>query len=234
MRRSGTNVSGCKKAPIRITQTIPKFIGRSSADRQDKSARYSDNLNWFNALNTHLDSSEMRSDKIASVYRWWSGHDHGDIPDRAHLDPTDIKSILPSLLIADVELNPFRIRYRLVGTLVAEATGLNFTGRYLDELIPGDAEEPWMEEYKRSYTLRSPVFGVASAPTTMGVRFSYEFGIFPLRNGGSTISQFVSVEDYFDFKRRAGEWEQWEIQTSCERRILADDSLTRLVVRQAL
>ena len=38
------------------------------------------------------------------------------------------------LWLVDLEENPFRVRYRLVGTEVVRYTGLDFTGRYLDEL----------------------------------------------------------------------------------------------------
>jgi hypothetical protein len=172
-------------------------------------------------LSIHLEVSEIRSEKILALHRWWQSHCHADIPDRSDLNPTDIKCLLPNLLISDVEPCPFRIRYRLVGTTVVDATGFDFTGRYLDELMPGDADEPWMEDYRRAYALRAPLFGIASAPTTMDVRYSYEFALFPLRKGGSDVRQFVSVEDYFDFRMKAGEWEQWGLQTFQERPALA-------------
>ncbi len=57
------------------------------------------------------------------------------LPDRADLDPAEIPLLLPYILISEVE-QPFRIRYRLIGTEVVHVTGMNFTGHYLDELIP--------------------------------------------------------------------------------------------------
>jgi hypothetical protein len=71
--------------------------------------------------------TQLRSTLVRSMHDWWTGHRGDDVPDRSALDPFALKATLPYLLISDVECAPFRIRYRLVGTKVAEATGLNFT-----------------------------------------------------------------------------------------------------------
>ena len=149
---------------------------------------------------------------VRSLHRWWLDKSADDVPDRADLDPAHCKSLLPNLFIADVEHAPFRIRYRLVGTRAVEATGMDLTGRYLDELMPADIEEPWMEHYHRAYQTRRPVFGVCQAPTTSGSRFTYEFGLFPLRRGGTAIEQFVAVEDYFDLTATLVELVEWRAQ----------------------
>jgi hypothetical protein len=144
-------------------------------------------------------ATQLRSTLVKSLHDWWTGHRGDDVPDRSTLDPFALKATLPYLLISDVEPAPFRIRYRLVGTKVVEATGLDFTGRYLDELVPGDPDEPWMNDYRRSFDTRLPVIGGSTVQITSGASYHYEFGIFPVRNGGPGIVQFVGVEDYFDF-----------------------------------
>ncbi len=146
---------------------------------------------------------------VRSLHRWWLDKSAGDIPDRADLDPADWRRLLPCLFIADVEREPFRIRYRLMGTRAAEATGLDITGRYLDELMPAGIEEPWQEHYRHSYLTRRPVLGVCHAPIVGGSHFSYEFGLFPLRKGGAAVEQFVAVEDYFDLTSTLLELVEW-------------------------
>lgn len=141
---------------------------------------------------------QVRSDMVRSLLRWWLGKCRGDIPDRGDLDPEELKSLLPNILVSDVEHDPFRIRYRLVGTRAREATGFNIVGRYLDELLPADPDEPWMDDYLLAYRTRRPVLGVSSIRTTSGEIFTYEYGLFPLRKGGDAIEQFVAVEDYGD------------------------------------
>src|SRR3546814_12568465 len=55
---------------------------------------------------------------------------------------------MPYVLIADIEHAPFRVRFRLVGTKVVEATGFEFTGKYLDELTLPDDAGPVLESYQ--------------------------------------------------------------------------------------
>ena len=63
---------------------------------------------------------DVRSDMVRSMLQWWLAKSGGDIPDRDDLDPVDLKPLLPNILISDVEHDPFRIRYRLVGTRARE------------------------------------------------------------------------------------------------------------------
>jgi hypothetical protein len=155
---------------------------------------------------------------IRSLYRWWQGRRAGDIPDRADLDPADLKRLLPNIFIVDVEHDPFRIRYRLVGTRAIEVTGFDITGHYLDELLPADVGEPWMQHYHTAYRTRAPVFGAVDAPTRSGGMFVYEFGMFPLRKGGAAVDQFVSIEDYFDLTSTLTQLVEWRERDARRRR----------------
>lgn len=157
----------------------------------------------------YVNATQLRSALVRSFHDWWTGHCGDEIPDRSVLDPFALKGFLPYLLISDVESVPFRIRFRLVGTNVVEAAGLDFTGQYLDELVSCDSDEPWMENYRQSFDSRLPVFGTSAIPIKFGSSHLYEFGIFPLRNGGSEITQFVGIEDYFNFSRLDLASEPW-------------------------
>jgi hypothetical protein len=129
-----------------------------------------------------------------------------DIPDRSALQPGDIIKLLPFIFIAELEPDPFRIRYRLVGTKAAAVTGFDFTGRYLDEFQRAGAEVPWEDYYRAAVLSRRPVLGEATVPVQTGGSFRYEFGIFPLTLGGTEVRQFVALEDYFDFDFLSAQW----------------------------
>jgi hypothetical protein len=129
-----------------------------------------------------------------------------------------LKPLLPNLFVVDVEHDPLRIRYRLVGTRAIEVTGYDITGHYLDNLLPADASEPWVENYRTAYRTRRPVFGAVDAPTRSGGRFTYEFGLFPLRKGGTTVDQFVSIEDYFDLTTGITQLVEWREADERQRR----------------
>lgn len=143
--------------------------------------------------------SEIRSEKVRALLQWWLDKCDDGIPDRSILDPTDMKALLPNLFLLDVQHEPFRVRYRLIGTRAREATGFDITGRYLDELLPAGEDQHWVDYYREAYRTRRPAVGSIAAPTTIGTLFTYEFGLFPLRNGGTSVDRFVSIEDYFDF-----------------------------------
>lgn len=140
---------------------------------------------------------QVASEKIKKINEWWLSKKAGrPLPDRADVDPSELKSLLPYILISDFSLNPFRVRYRLIGTRVVDVSGFNFAGRYLDELIPPDMEEPWSDHYRSAFESRSPVFGETTVPTIHLMAFKYEFGIFPLTCGGESVAQFLAIEDY--------------------------------------
>ena len=162
--------------------------------------------------------SDVRSTMVRTLLRWWLERCAGDIPDRADLDPADLKPLLPNLFVVDVEHEPFRIRYRLVGTRAIEVTGYDITGHYLDDLLAGDASEPWIEHYHTAYRTRRPVFGAVDALTRSGGRFVYEFGLFPLRKGGTAVDQFVAIEDYFDLATSLTQLVEWREADARQRR----------------
>lgn len=169
-------------------------------------------------MSLYASETDVRSEMTRALLGWWLSKCAGDIPDRDDLDPADVKPLLPNLFVADVEHHPFRIRYRLVGTRVVQATGMDITGRYLDELLPANPGEPWLEYYYRGYETRAPVFGCSEAPTTTGGRFTYEFGLFPLRCGGRRVEQFVSIEDYFELTSTLSELKEWQEMRAAEAR----------------
>lgn len=57
---------------------------------------------------------------------------------RADLDPTSIPRLLRNLVLADVGDGGRSISYRLVGTEVVAAHGLDYTGMTVEELTTGD------------------------------------------------------------------------------------------------
>jgi len=128
-------------------------------------------------------------------YYWLSKRGAAALPDRSLIDPAEIKSLLPNILIAEPSHPPFRVRYRLIGSRVAAASGMDLTGRYLDEMVSSD-DAQWQDYYQQAWSEKIPVLGEVVVPTLHGDQFRYEFGIFPLSKGGDSVEQFISIEDY--------------------------------------
>ena len=132
----------------------------------------------------------------------------GDTPRRRTI--ASAKQLLPFVFLSDAEHEPFRVRYRLVGTRAAEVTGIDIVGRYLDELVSAEPDSPWMGFYSQAYLSRRPLLGSTTVPTSSGAMFTYEFGIFPMRKHKHTIDQFIALEDYFGLVHRIVQPEPWQ------------------------
>jgi hypothetical protein len=83
------------------------------------------------------DASPITDGRLRQAHDYWRGKAAGRaMPRRADIDPTEIPQLLPDVMLVDV-LPQRRYRYRLIGTENALAHGVNATGRYLDEVLPG-------------------------------------------------------------------------------------------------
>jgi PAS domain len=81
--------------------------------------------------------SPISDERLRQGYEYWRQKAVAPaLPGRADIDPAEIPKLLCDLMLVDV-LPDRRYRYRLIGTGNAEAHGVNATGRYLDEVLPG-------------------------------------------------------------------------------------------------
>jgi hypothetical protein len=153
------------------------------------------------------DIARSSSPMVKQLHAWWMQHRAGeDIPDRSALLPEQFVPLLPNIMMTDIELSPFRVRYRLVGTRVVANAGFDFTGGYLDALEPDPAPVTWIQYYRMAVETRAPLMGSVQDRAAAGGSFNYEFGIFPLRRGGSAVAQCVAIEDYFGFQAKSAQW----------------------------
>jgi hypothetical protein len=75
--------------------------------------------------------------RLEQAYHYWVEKAAGRaMPSRADIDPVDIPKLLPDVMLVERFANG-RYRYRLIGTENTRAHGMNATGRFLDEVLPG-------------------------------------------------------------------------------------------------
>ena len=144
------------------------------------------------------DIREIRSPRIHRLHDYWQqqrGRQGGQLPRRSDIAPDDIKDLLPSIMIVDVEHDPLRFRYRLVGTRVVEYNGAEFTGRYLGE-IGWPEEQDLMDSYAAVVNSREPIFGLLDWGLISGAVGRCEFARLPLSEDGDSVSQILAMEDY--------------------------------------
>jgi len=80
----------------------------------------------------------IRDERLRRAFLYWQER-RGEraAPSRADLDPTDIPSLLPHLMLVEVGAGSEQLRYRLVGTEVERNFGIPMTGRYIGEVMRG-------------------------------------------------------------------------------------------------
>lgn len=153
----------------------------------------------------HADLATVSSENIRKLHAYWDRLRRGRLmPARADIDPAEIKPLLPMILITDVQHDPLRIRYRLVGTVVAERSRQEFTGRYLDELHFSSSED-WLGLYHHILAQRRPVFGTSLMPLWENKQPTkpYEYAAFPLSSDGITVDGVLGIEDYDSLLRKS-------------------------------
>jgi hypothetical protein len=112
---------------------------------------------------------------------------NGDaLPDHGFVDPLQLRFIIGSLLLFDVQPDPLRFRYRLVGTDVVDHLGIELTGMWLDQhpdvqridRITATLELAWCQQsavhftyalmsFKRRWPCESLVLPLAGLPDEM-------------------------------------------------------------------
>lgn len=151
-----------------------------------------------------LDFSRVDSPRIQRFRDYWNARRAGPdaVPLRADFDPSHLRELLPNIVIMEVERDPLRFRYRLVGTRVAEFNGLDFTGRYLGT-IGWHEERQLVESCTDAVTGKAPLCGFYTWTLKNGNIAKCEFALFPFSNDGAAITQLFGIEDY-DFPRDHG------------------------------
>jgi hypothetical protein len=146
-------------------------------------------------------ATEITSERVKTFDAHWRelAAAQGGIPRRRAIDPGDFRALLPNVVIADFDPDTLAVRYRLVGTRVAELSRMDYTGRTLEELAFQVAQpEIWQDSYRRIAETQAPVYGRVDIPSavTGEPMVREEFGIFPLTVDDGRIRQCIAVEDY--------------------------------------
>ena len=81
-----------------------------------------------------LDLSAL-TPKIQWAYRYWKNKiTSGGLPSRQDLSPVEMISILPNIILLDVQWDPLDFRYRLIGTDIDRHSEQNHTGKWMSEI----------------------------------------------------------------------------------------------------
>lgn len=138
----------------------------------------------------------ITSTRIRRLVTYWEGCRKGRVvPLRDDIDPAAIRDLLPLIIIAEIE-EPFRVRYRLVGTRVVEFNRLDFTGTYLDEMR-WDSGERYSRAYRDIIATGRPHYGLDAWPLSNANDGRSEIVMLPLSSTGARIDRCLGLEDFF-------------------------------------
>ena len=152
---------------------------------------------WPRRDNTTKPISEAQSPRLRELHAYWSAK-RGDraMPARADIDPLDIPSLLPYLILIDVIPPDDRLKVRLMGTWIVKMFGGDFTGCFLDELELGEAREEILLEYTDAVAVAQPICSDHWSRSLGDELFDLERAILPLSADGETVSMLLIIIDF--------------------------------------
>jgi hypothetical protein len=141
---------------------------------------------------------QAQSAKARLLFEYWLKLKRDGRPGaRTAFDPTEVPSLLSSLLLGDIEADPFRVYFRLVGTRVAAFSRLDFSGYYLDALdYEGRDSVEWRECYRHVHETGIGVIGFNRVTWPDEQPLEYEFALLPLERNGDPAGSFIAIEVY--------------------------------------
>jgi len=143
-------------------------------------------------------AEQAQSEKTRRLFEYWARlRRNGRPAPRTDFDPTEVPTLLSALLLGDIEAEPFRVFFRLVGTKVAAFSRLDFSGFYLDALdYAGRDAVDWHECYRQVHATHTGVIGINRVTWPDERPLEYEFAILPLERNGDPAGSFIAIEVY--------------------------------------
>jgi len=151
---------------------------------------------WIQGQICFLERNEITSKLIAGLEVHWNAL-RGDrrMPRRDEVDPVALVRWLPYISIMELHYNPFRVRYRVVGTEVARIVGEDFSNRWLDQTGWGEASIALNRLlYENVAESRAPLFGLSVVNWQSKPDHVFEWVLFPLGDG-ETVTHCLSLDD---------------------------------------
>ena len=157
----------------------------------------------------NIDDEELRS-----LYFYWLAKKTGRFPPpRQAIDPTDIRLLLPSVFVVEVDHEQERFRYRLAGADVEQLVQAKLHGRWLDEALRSPLREFFDEAFciaafDRKVHFRRNTLHLAGRPYIRYARL-----LLPLSNDGTRIDHLlgcIKVDEAMQ-TRNPSQVEEYEI-----------------------
>jgi hypothetical protein len=153
---------------------------------------------------THFDAPTVvppiTDARLNSALDYWRRQSAGKaMARRGDIDPTDIPKLLPHVMLVEVRPSG-RYRYRLIGTENTEAHGMNATGRYLDEVLPGpEYKAHVLGLYDECVRSRRALYSecLFISPQLRAPERHTKVLFLPLSEDGENVNQILVIQVFF-------------------------------------
>ena len=105
-----------------------------------------------------LPLSAMQDGRLRVAYEYWLGRRDGrSMPSRRDLRPEDLPCCLGWINLVDVDHDPLRFCYRLVGSVIAECYGKDVTGLSVEDIAPASYAKVVRDHYTEAVLACEPL-----------------------------------------------------------------------------
>ena len=119
------------------------------------------------------------------------------MPARADFHPRRFLPHLPDIALVDIQREPLRVRYRLVGTKITSAVRRELTGRWYDTLYPPHIMAQVEQVFSWIVTHRRPLRTTGMALFFDRRMYSYEVLNLPLSAGGEEVDMVLAAMKFY-------------------------------------
>lgn len=144
-----------------------------------------------------IQASELTSGIVRGAVAYWQSKRNGDAPPlTSSLDPLEVPSLLPHLMLKEVRRDPWDFRYRVIGSTVRAHSRDNWTGKWMSE-VEGQGEGStvfrvmrWVSEGGQPAIFRPPYVGPHK-------EYKYcEAAVLPWCNGAGLVDRVLVAVDF--------------------------------------
>jgi hypothetical protein len=154
-----------------------------------------DSLDWRNLVEFQSFKSVLLPRLLAL---WQSRIIDGGLPSRKSFSASELIQFGGRIALIEVQQDPERFRFRLIGTYITEKLGRDSTGMYLDELYDRDKYDLAVEGYRHCVRHRTPAAAKGSMVHAGKDFVTFEAIDLPLASDGVNVDLIIKGTDFLD------------------------------------
>jgi len=129
------------------------------------------------------------------AYRFWLDARTDELPPETAIDPLKLpRELLAHVTIITVHDGPKRFFIRLVGTAIVNATGVELTGQYAEDIAVG---ESIVQRYSTCLAKRVPMYCEGPCLASLVDYKSYDCLVLPFGDAAGRVSRFLTYIEFY-------------------------------------